>query len=189
MTWALWLALANTVAMVVAAISIVFFHDRKYADIEALIAYSFSSSVMRRVLLYYRGFVSMMLLFFLTFSISVYALQWLDGLRLFEEGRGSLLGIMCFAFDLVARGAFFDWMEHFQWSLTPLSMNREHTWFVLYAFVFRMFYALTLLRILLSFALIWRKISAARRDFGHSDGHGHDHRHGHSDWGRPQPAE
>ncbi|MEL6215597.1 MAG: hypothetical protein AAFQ99_07975, partial [Pseudomonadota bacterium] len=164
MTWALWFAFANTVAMVLAAFSIVFFHDRKYADIEQLIDYSFSSAVIRRVLLYYRGFISMMLLFFLLFSLSCYALQSLDGVVLFEEGRGSLLGIMAFAFDLVARGAFFDWMEHFQWSLTPLAMNREHTWFVLYAFVFRMFYALTLLRILLSFVLLWRKISHVRRE-------------------------
>lgn len=182
MTWALWLALGNTIAMILAAISIVFLHDRKYADIEQLVSYSFSTDVIHRVLLYYRGFISMMLLFFITFSLSVYALQSLDGLQLFEEGRGSLLGVMAFGFDLVARGAFFDWMEHFQWSLTPLSMNREHTWFVLYAFVFRMFYALTLLRLLLSFVLIWRKIRTARREMAYDDWH-----HYQSD--RVQPAE
>ncbi|MBI1385399.1 MAG: hypothetical protein GC150_10850 [Rhizobiales bacterium] len=164
MTFAVWFALANSAGMIVAAVSVIFFHDRKYGDIEQLIDYSFSANVLKRVLLYYRGFGVLMLFFFLVFSISVYMLQAVDGRVLFAEGRASLFGIMLFAFDLVARGAFFDWMEHFEFSLSPLSMNRSSTWFVLYAFVFRMFYALTLLRILISFAWIWRKIAVAKRE-------------------------
>ncbi|MEL6746510.1 MAG: hypothetical protein AAFO79_01655 [Pseudomonadota bacterium] len=162
MDLAIIFALALSVAMLVAATSVVFFHDQKFSDIEQRVDYSFSTELLTRVFLYYRGFGVLMLLFFALFTLSLYALQIDSGLILFEEGRASIIGIAAFAFDLVARGAFFDWMEHFQWSLSPLSMNREYFWFVMYAFVFRMFYALTLLRILISFVWIYRKVKRAR---------------------------
>ena len=163
MSWPVWFAIAVSAAMTFTAISVVFFHDRKYGDIEQLVDYSFSAGVLKRIALYFRGFGVVMAFFFLLFSMSVYLLQRVDDLILFEEGQVSLLSIMLFAFDLVARGAFFDWMEHFQLRLTPLDMNREHFWFVIYTFVFRMFYALTLLRVLISFAWLYRKVQIARR--------------------------
>ena len=43
--------------------------------------------------------------------------------------------------------------------------NRKLFWFVTYCFVFRMFYALTLIRIVISFAWIWTKIRAARQSY------------------------
>jgi len=168
MSWPIWLAIINTFAMIFAAVSVVFFHDRKSTDIAQLIDYSFSTQVLKCVILYYRGFVMLMLLFFITFSVSLFALQRGAGVVLFAEGSATLLGMMLFAFDLMARGALFDWMEHFDWRLTPLHMNRELFWFVLYAFVFRMFYAVTLLRIVFSFAWLYRKISLAKKD--HTDG-------------------
>ena len=167
MSWPIWFAIVNAFAMIAGAISVVFFHDRKSSDIGQLIDYSFSTHVLKRVILYYRGFVLLMLLFFITFSISLFALQKSAGVTLFAEGKASLLGMILFSFDLMARGAFFDWMEHFDWRLTPLHMNRGQLWFVIYAFVFRMFFAVTLLRILFSFAWLYRKIKQAKKE--HSD--------------------
>ncbi len=171
MEWPITFAIALTAGMIVSAIGVLFFHDQAYDDIEQRVDYSFSAQVLQRVFFYYRSFGVLMLFFFLTFSVSLYALQSVSGIILFEEGRASLLGIMLFAFDLVARGAFFDWMEHFRLSLSPLSMNREYFWFVMYAFVFRMFYALTLLRILISFVWIYRKVKRARREYAEESWH------------------
>jgi len=164
MSWPIWFAIINAFAMVAGAISVVFFHDRKSSDIGQLIDYSFSTYVLKRVILYYRGFAVLVLLFFLTFSISLYALQTGANVTLFAEGKASLLGMFLFSFDLMARGAFFDWMEHFDWRLTPLHMNRERLWFVIYAFVFRMFFAVTLIRIVFSFAWLYRKIKLAKKE-------------------------
>ena len=73
------------------------------------------------------------------------------------------IAVSFFALDLVARGAFFDVMEHFDLAVTHLHMNRAARGFVWYCFAFRMYYGLTLLRIAVSFVWIWTKISAARR--------------------------
>jgi len=164
LVWPIWFAALDAFAMIVAGISVVFFHERKFAEIEQLVDYSFSSHVPNRVVLYFRGFGVLMAIFFLLFTLALFTLQHSAGMKLFEEGRATVFGMMLFAFDLVARGAFFDWMEHFNWRLTPLHMNREAHWFVLYAFVFRMFYALTLLRMLISFAWIYRKLRLAKKD-------------------------
>jgi hypothetical protein len=42
-------------------------------------------------------------------------------------------------------------------------MNTASPWFVIYAFVFRMYYSLSLIKILLSFAWIYGKIRKARQ--------------------------
>ncbi|MEZ5774577.1 MAG: hypothetical protein R3D33_07710 [Hyphomicrobiaceae bacterium] len=162
--WPIWFAIANTVAMVIASVFVFFFHERKHEDIESWIDFSFSLDMLKRVVGYYRTMAALMGLVFVVFVISMFALQKGAGLTLFAEGEASMLGMAFFALDLVLRGAFFDWMEHFDWSISPLTMNRELFWFVIYAFVFRMFFALTLLKILISFAWIWRKIQLAKRE-------------------------
>jgi len=63
----------------------------------------------------------------------------------------------------VLRGGFFDIMQHFNLSVTPVQMNRQAPWFVWYAFVFRMFYGLTMMKILFSFIWIYGKIRMARQ--------------------------
>lgn len=163
-TLEIWFALFNAGAMIFAAIFVVFFHDRRYADIEQWIDYSFSHQVLKRVILYYRGLAALMAIFFVLFVISMIILQRGAGIMLFAEGKASIAGMTLFALDLLARGALFDWMEHFELRFTPLHMNREMTWFVIYAFVFRMFYGLTLLKILISFAWIYGKIRVAKRE-------------------------
>lgn len=69
---------------------------------------------------------------------------------------------MLFALDLVLRGGFFDFMQHFDLRISHVWMNKKAWGFVWYAFVFRMFYGLTLLRILISFIWIYGKIRRAR---------------------------
>ena len=59
-------------------------------------------------------------------------------------------------------------MEHFDLGVSPISMNRKLFWFVIYAFVFRMFYAVTLIKIVISFVWIYGKIRMARQMFGTS---------------------
>lgn len=157
-SWPIWLALGNAAAMIGSAVFVFFFHDRRHEDIEQWVDFAFSAHMLGRMLVYYRAIGVLMGVFFVLFVLNLVQLQDVSGVRLFAEGQGSLLAITMFAFDLVLRGALFDWMEHFDWSVSPLSMNRETFWLVIYAFVFRMFYALTLLKILVSFAWIRGKI-------------------------------
>ena len=53
-------------------------------------------------------------------------------------------------------------MQHFDMTLSHIHMNRKVRWFVWYAFIFRMFYGLTMFKILLSFLWIWGKIKLHR---------------------------
>jgi hypothetical protein len=56
-------------------------------------------------------------------------------------------------------------MEHFNLGISTVFMNRKSLWFVWYCFIFRMFYALALIKILLSFVWIYGKIRMARQSF------------------------
>ncbi len=164
MSWPVSFAIANSLAMIIASVFVLFVHDRKHEDIEQSVDFSFSAETLRRVLGYYRTMAVLMALFFVVFVASLIALQRFADLTLFAEGKAFYLSMVFFTLDLVLRGAFFDWMEHFNISVSPLSMNRELSSFVWYAFVFRMFFALTLLKILVSFAWIWGKVRRALKE-------------------------
>lgn len=164
------MAIILAMMLIASTIYVVFFHDRRLADMEQWVEYSYSHTVLRRTILYYRVIAITMLVYFILFSISLLTLEYVGGYQIYEKGQAGLFGTLVFALDMVLRGAFFDFMEHFDLSISHVKMNRELFWFVLYAFVFRMFYALTLLRIIISSAWIFGKISRARRgmvDEGH----------------------
>ena len=171
------MAIILAMAFIASTIYVVFFHDRRLADMEQWVEYSYSHTVLRRAILYYRVIAITMLVYFVLFSISLMTLQYSGGYQIYREGNAGLFGTLIFALDMVFRGAFFDFMEHFDLSLSYVKMNRELFWFVLYAFVFRMFYALTLLRIIISSAWIFGKISRARRGMA-DEGHTHYMHHG-----------
>ena len=69
---------------------------------------------------------------------------------------------MLYQFDLMLRGALFDFMEHTQRSLSPITINQNSTAFVYYTLVFRMFVAIYVISSLfrvLRFALRrWRAL-------------------------------
>jgi len=110
-----------------------------------------------------------MLVFYVLFTISCLLLQ-AEGHLIFSDGKEPIhagpIAASLFTIDLVLRGGFFDIMEHFDLGVSPIAMNRKLFWFVIYAFVFRMFYAVTLIKILLSFVWIYGKIRMARQTFG-----------------------
>ncbi len=177
LTWPIWMAIVLAMAFIVSTIYVVFFHDRRLADMEQWVEYSYSHTVLRRAILYYRVIAIAMAVYFVLFTISLLTLQYAGGYRIYAEGPAGLFGTLLFAFDMVCRGAFFDFMEHFDLSLSYVKMNRELFWLVLYAFVFRMFYALTLLRIIISSAWIFSKISRARKGMA-DEGNFHYMHHG-----------
>ena len=76
--------------------------------------------------------------------------------------RASPIAVSLFTLDLVLRGGFFDFMQHFDMTLSHVGMNRKTRGFVWYAFMFRMFYGLTMFKILFSFLWIYGKISLNR---------------------------
>ena len=156
------MALVMSVLLIATASFIFFYHHRKHEDLDQWIDYSFSRATLKHVLLYYRFIAISMLVFYALFVINLLLFQG-DDIAIYKEGAQGLIASSFFAFDLVTRGALFDVMEHWDWSLTPLHMNRKLFWFVTYCFVFRMFYALTLIRIVISFAWIWTKLRSARR--------------------------
>ena len=158
------MALVMSVFLTGTASFIFFYHDRKYEDLDQWIDYSFSRDTLKHVLLYYRFIAISMLIFYVLFVINLLLLQS-DGIEIYKEGRHGIIASSFFALDLVTRGALFDVMEHWDLHLTPLSMNRSLFWFVVYCFVFRMFYALTLIRVIISFAWIWTKIRNARKQY------------------------
>ncbi|MDX2288290.1 MAG: hypothetical protein NW217_05650 [Hyphomicrobiaceae bacterium] len=167
MTLSVTIAVGLSFAMVLVAILTWVFHDEKHRDLESWIQYGFSGETLRHVMLYYRSMGLSMLVFYVLFVVSCLALQS-EGHRLFTDRGGEPIwagpvGAAMFGLDLVLRGGFFDLMEHFDLSASPILMNRDNGWFVLYAFVFRIYYGLTLLRILVSFALIWTRLRRARR--------------------------
>ncbi len=170
MTFASAFALFLTLAMIVVAVLTWFYHDTKHRDLESWIQYGFSVDTLRHAILYYRSMGISMLIFYVLFTMSLLFLQS-EGHQLFEYRDGEPvsagpLGAAMFSLDLVLRGGFFDVMEHFDLSSSPIVMDRDKGWFVVYCFVFRIYYALTLMRILVSFVWIWARIRTARRDYG-----------------------
>lgn len=163
------IAAGLALAMATVAILTWFFHDSKHRDLDSWIAYGFSRDTLRHVLIYYRSMFISMLVFYVLFVLSCLVLQ-ADGHELFRNGasltEAGPFGTAFFALDLLLRGGFFDIMEHFNLSTTALEMNRASPWFVVYCFVFRMYYGLTLIRLAFSFAWIWARIYSARKKQG-----------------------
>jgi len=161
------LAIALSVAMAVMAAWTWFYHDSKHRDLDDWIDYGFSRDTLRHVLIYYRSMGISMLVFYMLFVVSCLLLQS-EGHPLFVDAKNTVMaagpiGTSFFALDLVLRGGFFDIMEHFDLSVTVVYMNRKLGWFVLYCFIFRIYYGLTLLRIVVSFVWIWTKIYAVKK--------------------------
>jgi len=159
-------AVLLSLAMIAATIFIFFYHDRKHHELDRWVDFGFSAATLRHALLYYRFVGIAMLVFFVLFVVSVLWLQrdvlqplFLEGK---EQGIIGFIAVFFFALDLVTRGSLFDFMQHFDLRLTPLRMNRQLPWFVWYCFVFRMFYALALVKVLFSFVWIFTKIRAIR---------------------------
>ncbi len=171
------LALALAVAMTVVGVTLLFTHDRTQEDLEQSIDFSFSRESLRSAFIYYRVIGYSMLAAYVLFVISCIHLQW-DGYQIFAENNqpgakptwANPFLIMLFAADLVLRGGFFDFMQHFDWGISHIWMNRNNWGFVWYAFIFRMFFGLTLLRIIISFIWIYSKIRSlkeASKDLEH----------------------
>jgi len=164
-------ALALSVAMTVVGVTLLFTHDRKHEELDQWVDFSFSRDTLRRALNYYRLLGYSMAAAYVLFVISCIHLQW-DGYQIFAEnnqpGAKPVWAnpglVMLFALDLVLRGGFFDFMQHFDWGVSHVWMNRKAWGFVLYSFVFRMFYGLTLLRILISFIWIYGKIRHVKKE-------------------------
>jgi len=177
MTFSVLMALVLTPAMLANAVITWFFHDRKHNELDQWVDYGFSRETLRHALMYYRFMGLSMVVFLVLFVINCLLLQ-ADGHILFTDVRrgsnpvtGGPIAVTFFALDLVLRGAFFDVMEHFDLAVTHLHMNRAARGFVWYCFVFRIYYGLTLLRIVVSFVWIWTKIYSARKAHG-KDGTG-----------------
>jgi hypothetical protein len=166
-----------TVAMVLAGIFVWFNHDAKHRDLDTWIDYGFSRETLLHALLYYRFMGLSMLVFYVLFTVSCLLLQS-DGYKIFADANGPTtagpVGTAVFAFDLVLRGGFFDFMQHFDLRVTHLQMNRAQPLFVWYAFAFRMYYGLTLIKVLFSFAWIWAKIRRVRGKEVHTGASGHE---------------
>lgn len=170
MTIPMVLAVALSLAMTIAAVWTWFYHDSKHRDLDSWIEYGFSRDTLRHVLIYYRSMGVSMLVFYILFVASCLLLQS-DGARIFvnahgEPVRAGPIATAFFALDLVLRGGFFDIMEHFELAVTAVFMNRALRWFVIYAFIFRMYYGLTLIRIAVSFVWIWAKLHSIRKQPG-----------------------
>ena len=133
---------------------ILFQHDRNHEKFEEWVDFAFNAESLRRALDYYRFMAVSMLFTYVLFTVSAVWLQW-DGFALFKDNgvavRASPIAVSMFTLDLVLRGGFFDFMQHFDVSLSHVHMNRQLRGFVWYAFLFRMFYGLTMFKILFSF--------------------------------------
>ncbi len=141
-------------------------HDRNHEKFEEWVDFSFSSDSLRRALGYYRLIAVSMLFTYVLFTLSLVWLQ-ADGYHIFYyEGVPVIatpIGVAMFSLDLVLRGGFFDFMQHFDLRLSHVEMNRDLRFFVWYAFMFRLFYGLTIFRILFSFLWIYGKIRINRK--------------------------
>jgi hypothetical protein len=161
MTFAVLLAIGLAVAMIATSVFIIFYHDRKHDELDQWVDFAFSRERLRNALMYYRFMAVSMLVFYVLFTISCLLLQ-AEGHQIFSNGKETIfagpIGTSFFALDLVLRGGFFDIMEHFDLGVTSLAMNRKASWFVCYAFIFRMYYSVTLIKILVSFVWIYGKI-------------------------------
>lgn len=160
LTLSVLFALATAVAMIGVATYILFAHDRNHEKFEEWVDFAFTSETLSRAIDYYRFMAVSMLFTYVLFTSSAVWLQ-AEGHPIFVEGsapvRASPIAISLFSLDLVLRGGFFDFMQHFDLSLSHVNMNRKMRWFVWYAFIFRMFYGLTMFKILFSFLwIIWK---------------------------------
>jgi hypothetical protein len=171
MTFAVLLALGLAVTMIVTTVFIIFYHDRKHNELDQWVDFAFSRERLGHALRYYRFMAVSMLVFYVLFTISCLLLQ-AEGHQIFANGKEPVfagpIGTSLFALDLVLRGAFFDIMEHFDLGVTPVGMNRNAFWFIWYAFIFRMYYGVALIKIVVSFVWIYGKIRMAHQM--HQDG-------------------
>jgi len=162
-------AVAISVLMISTIIFIIFYHDGKHEELDRWVDFSFSSSTLRQALGYYRFMAVSMLFFYVLFTCSCLLLQ-ADNFKIFSDGKqavfGSPIAVSLFSLDLVLRGGFFDVMEHFDLRISSLYINKGSMWFWIYSFIFRIFYGLTLIKILISFAWIYGKVRLARRAHG-----------------------
>jgi hypothetical protein len=162
-------ALALGVAMSVVGVTLLFTHERKHEELDQWVDFSFSRETLRQALDYYRLLGYSMIVAYVLFVINCLLLQR-DGYQIFAENNlvgaravwANPVEVMVFALDLVLRGGFFDFMQHFDLGVSHMWMNRRAWGFVWYAFIFRMFFGLTLLRIIISFIWIYGKIHRAR---------------------------
>lgn len=76
----------------------------------------------------------------LCFFISILAWSRLSD-SIFTQGQVSAGSVGLYQVDLMLRGALFDFMEHTQRSVSPITINRNATAFVYYTLLFRMFVA------------------------------------------------
>jgi hypothetical protein len=76
----------------------------------------------------------------LCFFISILAWSRLSE-GVFTQGHVSAGSVVLYQVDLMLRGALFDFMEHTQRSVSPITINRNATAFVYYTLLFRMFVA------------------------------------------------
>ena len=76
----------------------------------------------------------------LCFFISILAWSRLSE-GIFTQGDVSGGSVALYQIDLMLRGALFDFMEHTQRSISPITINRNATAFVYYTLLFRMFVA------------------------------------------------
>ncbi len=153
--------------MIGTGIFIIFYHDTKHDEIDRWVDFSFSASTFRQAFGYYRFMAVSMLFFYVLFTCSCLYLQH-EGYKIFSNGKqpvfGGPIAVALFSLDLVCRGGFFDIMEHFDLRMTSLYINKGMVWFWVYSFIFRIFYGLTLIKILISFAWIYGKIRLAHRN-------------------------
>lgn len=165
-SFAILLAIALSLAMIVMSVYIVFTHQERQEEIDSWVDYSFSRETLRRAFFYYRWLGVAMIVFYIMFTISCLVLQ-ADGYVLFTDGRVPIIAgpiaTSFFTIDLMLRGGLFDFMQHFDLRVSHLYLNRQMPWFVWYSFVFRMFYGLTLIRILFSLAWILAKVRVMRQ--------------------------
>lgn len=166
-------AIVTSVMMVGTVIFIIFYHDAKHEEIDRWVDFSFSGNTLRDALGYYRFMAVSMLFFYILFTCSCLYLQY-DGFMIFSDQAhqpvyGGPIATSFFALDLVLRGGFFDLMEHFDLRITTLYINKGSMWFWIYSFIFRIFYGLTLIKMVISFAWIYGKIRLARRAHGETD--------------------
>ncbi len=166
-SFSILLAIALTVAMTVMSVYIVFTHQERQEEIDSWVDYSFSGETLRRAFFYYRWIGVSMIVFYVLFTISCLLLQ-AEGYLIFAEINkapvvAGPIATSFFTIDLMLRGGLFDFMQHFDMRATHLYLNRQNPWFVWYSFVFRMFYGLTLIRLLFSLAWVLAKVRLMRQ--------------------------
>src|SRR5262245_19886157 len=96
----------------------------------------------------------------LCFYLSI--LGWSRVATSFNQPDVHAISIMLYQFDLMLRGALFDFMEHTHRSISPVTIDQRATAFVYYTLLFRMFVAVylisSLLRVLRFVARRWRAL-------------------------------